>query len=274
MNMLWRQMMINRIYSVLAVFCLLFCMMSCSSQDADTEENTKISACYYDYRLMEDCSLQADDTLTLKLGDSIFIYIASSSVVVGEGWQVSVSHGSSVIEVTSTPKGYMLAANQVGYVKAGVSCGTEILLFHLNVQPVNSEIIVYETPIYQIDVNDAELKCKIQDELDSLYAVQLLDEFDLVYITAYTGDVKYYSKKQIVAQDTIVGTFREDSNVLTLCFDHRTEYDFSFEEYKPVSSIFTHYLCQDLTNIFRAEYPLLEINKVLVIARCHKTDPK
>lgn len=253
---------------IVLLLCILYGAVSCGDKEEDDgTEIYDIPDIYYtNYRFSTINPLEKNDTIELKVGDTIAIYMKSAIE-----WNVLAEDNSAINIADKGNVGYMVTTKQVDFVTAGILSDSFNFIFYIDIQSLNSEIQVFEPPTYQIDIENGNLRNTIQEELESSYAVRLLDKFELTYTTMNVGSVKYTNRADV---DTITGTFKDNGNDLSIYIDNHLKYNFTFEKYEPASLIYSHYICQDLTEIFRIKYPTEQINKVLVTAECHKTDPK
>lgn len=257
-------------YTIIALLlCTLHLAVSCEkdSEQEEPEYEFKYDTYYSIYRLNNISPLEKNDTITVKLGDSIAVYMESEV-----DWKVLAEECSSIDITPKKNGGYLITTKQANFVTMGINSSSKSFLFYIDIQSIKSELTVLEPPTYQIDVKNEEIRSLIQNDLESSYAVKYLDYFKFTYLTNSGGSVSYVNR--VLDNESEIGAFKDNGTNISMYFDNRLKYNFTFEEYDPSSLIYSHYLYQDLTDTFQSKYPAEQINKVLVIAECQKTNRK
>lgn len=239
-------------------------LSSCQDKDDSTSISEELGARYSNYRLMDDHQLLIGDTINMKLGDSVAIYLDldKNPIILAENYTtISIGHNRK--------GGFLITAQMTGFIKAAVMSDIGQFIFYIKVEPVESEIIVFEYPRYTIDVNNQDLKDSIEDQL-AILTPKLLDTYDLKYTNVEgRGTVLCYNRR--TPSDSTTGVFKSDDTHLKIIIENQLKYDFTLVPYqKSDSVIYTHYLKQDFTTYFQAKYPDEQINEVTASSDCIK----
>lgn len=254
---------------------LLFPVLLCACHDEGDSPKSiseQLGIHYSNYRLMDDNPLENGDTITMKLGDSIALYVDND-----KNATIVLDQNHPTYTVTNNGECYVISSLIADPVKADVALVAsdmvsdigQLFFFYIKIIPRYNQIILFNPPISTIDIENLSLKSTIQNKLDSL-APRLLDEYDFVFLTKNSGIVKYTSRKTVA--DTLTGEFyyNGDNNLL-MYYNGHLKYNYTLVPYQgPDSLIYTHYLKQDFTGYFRLKYPNEQINEVTTSSACIK----
>lgn len=250
-------------------FVLLFTILLCGCHDDENPKSIseQLGVHYSNYRLLDDNTLEDGDTIIMKLGDSIVLYVDND-----KNATIILDQNHPAYTMTNNGKGYVISSLIADPVKADVALVASDmgqLIFYIKIIPRYNQIILFNPPKSTVDVENLSLKSAIQDELDSL-APRLLDEYDFIFLTKNSGTVKYTSRKMVT--DTLTGEFSYNGdNNLLMYYNGHLKYDYTLVPYQGADSlIYTHYLKQDFTSYFRLKYPNEQINEVTTSSDCIK----
>ncbi|MBP1617736.1 MAG: hypothetical protein H6Q14_1563 [Bacteroidetes bacterium] len=251
-------------------FILLFPILLCACHDEDDSSKSiseQLGTHYSNYRLLDDNTLEDGDTIAMKLGDSIVLYVDND-----KNATILLDENHPAYTMTNNGKGYVISSLIADPVKADVALVVSDigqLTFYIKIIPRYNQIILFNPPRSTVDIENLSLKSAIQNELDSL-SPKLLDEYDFVFLTKTSGTVKYTNRK--TTTDTLTGEFSYNGdNNLLLYYDGHLKYNYTLVPYQESDSVvYTHYLKEDFTSYFRLKYPNEEINEVTTASDCIK----
>ncbi len=244
------------------VFLLPFVLSLSSCKDKketvlDIEDKIEI---YYTYKDFVRQLLADNDTISVDLGDTLLAFVETTDA------DAVAFSGTSNFEIEETGiLEYKCVATKAGTgnmaaYSSDLSSGLRMNFF-ASVPTVSYFFLFVEEPFYTVEVEKESLKNEILAELED-YAPTIYSSYRLTCDAVYGGDLLAVTEEK----DTLDGIFTSSDIVemtdVTMYFDNST-FEFSISEV-PEKEGYYKYFIQDLTDVFRQQYPSETINEVSI----------
>lgn len=258
------------LFTSISIWILLFSFIAISCKDSQEDEikNGLVHYTYYIYNIYSDNKYEfgANDTLDLRVGDSLTIYQYKTS---DSEYKILTENNATINVGKGKNGGYQLTALMSGFTTANFVSGEECFSFYLNIKSRKSAIQMFKTPNYVVDVANDTLKNKILEQLESTYAIGTLSTFNLIHLTMQTGTLTLTR-----SSTTSEGSFEyKDDDHLYIYLDNHQTYHLSFKKREEPNENSSHYYYQELTKTFLEKYPGEKIREVSVNGECYKSEP-